>query len=153
MSITKVHYNSFLLPETSESQTVPKCALVILNSDCTSSSCALLELIWRRCDVIACADGGANRLHDMFGDNPNYIPKCLIGDLDSARPEVLDFYAHRGVEVIKDEDQDHNDLDKALKYIAAVYNEAASSRTVLVVGGFGGRFDQEMSSIQALFKW
>jgi thiamine pyrophosphokinase len=27
------------------------------------------------------------------------------------------------------------------------------SKTVLIVGAFGGRFDQEMASIHALFKW
>ena len=127
--------------------------MVILNSECTSSSAELIELVWNRCDVISCADGGANRLHTILGHKPMYTPSSIIGDLDSVSPDVLDFYTQRGVQVVRDDDQDYNDLDKSLKYIASTYQAEAVKRTVIIIGGFGGRFDQEMASIHAMFKW
>lgn len=57
--------------------------------------------------VRVCADGGANRLYDelpamLAGQAPDavraaYLPSAIRGDMDSIRPEVLDFYRQRGV--------------------------------------------------------
>lgn len=59
--------------------------------------------------VRVCADGGANRLYDELpamlpGQAPDdvraaYLPSSIRGDLDSIRPDVLDFYQRRGVVV------------------------------------------------------
>ena len=56
-----------------------------------------------------CADGGANRLYDELpGMLPGqaaaavraqYLPTAIQGDLDSIRPDVLDFYRQHGVPV------------------------------------------------------
>jgi thiamine pyrophosphokinase len=56
-----------------------------------------------------CADGGANRLYDELpamlpGQSADavrsaYLPTAIQGDLDSIRPDVLDFYRSRGVPV------------------------------------------------------
>ena len=57
-----------------------------------------------------CADGGANRLFDelprMLPGQPaeavraQYLPTVIKGDLDSIRPDVLQFYRQRGVDVV-----------------------------------------------------
>ena len=41
-----------------------------------------------------CAEGGANRLYDQVSPNlrTKYIPEYIVGDLDSVRSEVQDFY-------------------------------------------------------------
>ncbi len=43
------------------------------------------------------ADGGANRLFDsgMFNDTDLQLPELVIGDLDSIRPEVMQFFKTR----------------------------------------------------------
>lgn len=56
-----------------------------------------------------CADGGANRLYDelpamLLGQSADavrsaYLPTAIQGDMDSIRPDVLDFYRQRGVPV------------------------------------------------------
>ena len=87
------------------------------------------------------------------------VPDAIRGDLDSLRPEVRAHYESRGVCVTKDGDQNTNDLDKALQLIYSKHMDehactsANSSKRVCVYGAFGGRFDQEMGCIQALFKW
>ena len=97
----------------------------------------------------------------------DYIPDLIIGDLDSLDPQIRDYYENTmGVRVEWDGDQDCNDLDKALGAIRdrnananananASSNNAngSSSMQIYVYGAFGGRFDQEMASIQALYKW
>lgn len=83
-----------------------------------------------------------------------------------------------GTQVILDQNQDYNDFDKAIKLASTLQTVdetkttatittttsadstmtntiPSSQRTVSLValGAFGGRFDQEMSSIHALHKW
>ena len=76
----------------------------------------------------ACADGGANRLHDevplMFpnedpdGIRARYLPHLITGDLDSVRPNVLSFYKRMGVPVADlSHDQMSTDLQKCIAYI------------------------------------
>jgi thiamine pyrophosphokinase len=101
-----------------------------------------------------CADGGANRLFDATGGGNDYIPDLIRGDLDSLRPTVQEHYAGLGTRVEEDPDQDTNDLDKCLQIVGSEWlNHNCCDHRVCVYGAFGGRFDQEMASIQALFKW
>lgn len=74
--------------------------------------------IWSSFELIICADGGANRLYDWFGSScdsdgygrSDYIPSKIIGDLDSIREDVRDYYSTNGCEIIQDRNQDNNDL-------------------------------------------
>ena len=103
-------------------------------------------------------------------------PHAIIGDLDSVTPAVLEHYKAEGVEVVKDADVDRNDLEKCLNYVKEferlqeldVESSSSSSSTslsphgssgckhhfdaVVIYGGLGGRFDQSMASVHALFK-
>jgi thiamine pyrophosphokinase len=56
--------------------------------------------------------------------------------MDSARPEVLDFYRQQGAEVIDlSEDQDSTDLHKCLAYIEQHFSrEQLQNLHILVVG-------------------
>ncbi|GMI07501.1 hypothetical protein TrLO_g8232 [Triparma laevis f. longispina] len=113
----------------------------------------VMSLLHGISSFVICADGGANRLYDMSGGAQK--PDAIKGDLDSIRPQVLKHYEEAGVEIVKDPSQDMNDLEKCLWYLRQVEESSRSSRfdTVCVYGGLGGRFDQTMSSVSALFKF
>jgi thiamine pyrophosphokinase len=93
-----------------------------------------------------------------------YIPNRIRGDLDSLKPNVREYYENlhptHNVIIEKDPDQDTNDLDKALQVVCCnddtnidVPNVGIVNRRVIIYGAFGGRFDQEMASFAALYKW
>lgn len=128
-----------------------KTTLIILNSPIPEPPSLFFEHLWMRSDERICADGGANRL---FRYSKDYIPDRIRGDLDSLDPTVRAYYENHKVLVEKDPCQDTNDLDKALQ--VCVVKDASSSsciHRVVVYGAFGGRFDQEMASVQALYNW
>lgn len=152
-------------------------------SSSTSSSTALrgvLGALWDASSYRVCADGAANRLYDatvgsastngvaqaetneaiLDASNQLYLPDMITGDLDSLLPHVREYYEDRGVPVVRVEDQDQHDLDKSLAAVerwmaseALLSTEASHSRRVFVYGAFGGRFDQEMGCINALYRW
>lgn len=152
-------------------------ALVILNAPIPATS-TLFDALWESSTIRVCADGGANRL---YTSRPSLLPHLVIGDLDSLSPAVSAHYQSMGVEVRRVHDQDRNDLDKALEALATSGiagrareegedGEEEEGATpggddeddgarghwydhVVVYGAFGGRFDQEMASLQALFRW
>lgn len=116
-------------------------AMILLNAPLQSTP--LFHTLWKSAAFRICADGAANRLRSLNQQSGlGYSPDLIIGDLDSITETTRGYYANvRTVQII---DQDRNDLDKAL--------EAANDyRTVIVFGAFGGRFDQQMASLQALY--
>jgi len=169
---TAVLHRSPLLPSDSDDD-AQRYALVVLNAPIRSKPTVspLFETLWRRSTYRVCADGGANRLHratergtaasgTTYDDENPYVPDLICGDLDSLRPDVRDYYASRRVRIEHDPDQDSNDLDKALRAVVHHQQQQQSRdptsgpcRGVVVYGAFGGRFDQEMASIQALYRW
>jgi len=82
-------------------------------------------------------------------------PDAIKGDLDSIRSDVKSHYERLGVEILQDDSVDTNDLEKCLWHLREVDRSSSSPRfdTVCVYGGLGGRFDQTMSSVSALFKF
>ncbi|KAJ1619350.1 thiamine pyrophosphokinase [Pavlovales sp. CCMP2436] len=162
-----VHSNGFL----SSRGQLQHVALVFLNSDgvrCpplpSSSGSAgepsVFERVWRCARYRVCADGAANRLFDGLCTDARrtaYTPDLIKGDLDSIRKDVRTFYAGRGVQVVCDGDQDHHDLDKCLMSLqdlqAQWVADGGEEMTVVVLGAFGGRLDQEMANLNMLFRW
>jgi thiamine pyrophosphokinase len=134
-----------------DQETTHKTALIVLNYPMQSPPSSLFTKLWALSSGHICADGGANRLYQAtkrLGDkNTNYIPDLIRGDLDSLLPDVRQYYQGLGVRIEEDPCQDTNDLDKALQVCHKAYSR------ILVFGAFGGRFDQEMASLQALYKW
>lgn len=150
-----IHNSPFLESDGDDSS---ESVLVILNSPIPKPPSLLFQRLWNSSIYKICADGGANRLYDSCVDEKEqYIPDTIRGDLDSLRQEVRTFYQERGTSIQEDSDQNTNDLDKALQLIKTkqdeFYSFPPSNRRVCVYGAFGGRFDQEMAAIQALFNW
>jgi len=128
--------------------TAPRASLIVLNSRACGAD--LLRALWDASDFRVCADGGANRVHDLLGLDA--VPDAIVGDFDSARPEVVDAYASRGCRVERVRDQDATDLEKALGVVGARWDAAGTDDgAVRVAGAFGTRFDHEMAAIQALY--
>ena len=144
---TITHSSPFLPPSNGEQA---RQALVILNSPIRSPPSPLFQKLWDSCCFHVCADGGANRLYRA---NPELIPDLIRGDLDSLESHVRSHYAEKGVCIERNPCQDSNDLDKALSAILKKSTEYQQYTRIIIYGAFGGRFDQEMASIQALYKW
>lgn len=88
-------------------------------------------------DLFIAADGGANLALDL-----QLTPDIITGDLDSYRridplPE--------GVEIVKDPDQETNDLEKALKLAAE-----RGVQSVDIYGAFGQRIDHTLKNLSVL---
>ncbi len=138
-------------------------AMVILNTPITNPPSILFERLWDSSSFHICADGGANRLYTATKEMDKYLPDTIRGDLDSLQDHVRDYYESKHVQIEKDSCQDTNDLDKALQRIASPSTSTLTSTStlpstsnynqVIIYGAFGGRFDQEMASFQALYKW
>ncbi|TID27663.1 thiamine pyrophosphokinase [Venturia nashicola] len=82
--------------------------------------------IWSHTRYRICADGGANRLYQLFSASlekhrTEFLPNLIHGDLDSLSPSVSSFYSSQGVKISKDEDQYSTDFGKCMKIITNGY--------------------------------
>ncbi|KAH8155247.1 uncharacterized protein LAJ45_00256 [Morchella importuna] len=148
-------------------------ALLILNQEITDLE--LFENIWANSSFRVCADGGANRLYTALQTDAArelMLPNAIVGDLDSLLPSIHAYYAAHGVPVLKNPDQDSTDFGKCLDYISqhtglqspeftethdalegwrgVRVSATHSPIPVVALGGWGGRVDQSLHSIQAL---
>ncbi|CAI5742513.1 unnamed protein product [Hyaloperonospora brassicae] len=169
---THAHSNAFW----SAPHTAPRVAVLVLNASHGSWRVAaargvagahgseLFWSLWTHAQLRVCADGGANRLYDrsraLKAQEIVQAPDYIKGDLDSLREDVRAFFAAKGTVVLKDPDQSTNDLDKCLQLIyqqqedhCRTQDNAQDLFSVLIFGAMGGRFDQEMQNINALFRW
>lgn len=93
--------------------------------------------------TIICADHGAEHAR-QFGITPNTI----IGDLDSVSNETLTYFRDKGVEIILNPDQETNDFEKALQYLAKDF-----FGDVIVLGMTGGRTDHTISNFSVMLRY
>ncbi|GAQ89409.1 thiamin pyrophosphokinase [Klebsormidium nitens] len=134
--------------------------LIVLNYSLPS----FVPLLWEQSRLRVCADGGANRIYDelprIFQEEEEsavrarYIPDAIVGDLDSLRPDVRDFYTQNSVPIIDlSHDQDTSDLHKCIKYAQGANPSLTQQSKLLVVGAVGGRLDHQLSNIHILYKF
>ncbi|KAK9067687.1 hypothetical protein SSX86_011798 [Deinandra increscens subsp. villosa] len=153
------HSSSFLLPPTINGSPPMTYALIILNQRLPRFS----PLLWEHARIRLCADGGANRLFDNMPElfplerdvsviRERYKPDVIKGDMDSIRPDVLDFYKKLGTKIVDNsDDQDTTDLHKCITYVLdSVTVDEKSNLCILVAGALGGRFDHEMGNVNTL---
>jgi len=133
-----------------------KTALIIVNQP---FSLTLLQRLWSSADWIACADGGANRLFDVFSgchqdaDRVKYLPNLIKGDLDSLRDDVAQYYNSQSVKIERDEDQYSTDLMKCVSSLSdKERQEGGAQHDIIILGGLSGRLDQTIHTLSYLHK-
>ncbi|OCH94452.1 Thiamin pyrophosphokinase [Obba rivulosa] len=130
-----------------------KYALIILNQP---FSVPLLRRLWHAADWRACADGGANRLYDVLGGDPDvcseYLPDIIKGDLDSLRDDVKKFYESWCVSVVHDEDQYSTDLMKCVAEVLERDKSTTPEYDIIILGGLSGRLDQTVHTLSYIHK-
>ena len=106
------HCNTFFLNAKPRADYV----LILLNSSDNYHDYELLQQLWSRCRYRIAADGATNCLYDLvpLNERCSYILDHIVGDLDSIRNEVMEYYSCKGSIITKVIDQDRNDLDKAI---------------------------------------
>jgi len=105
------------------------------------------------------ADGAANYFHDNFSGRglSEIFPDAIVGDLDSIREEVADYYKDRGVNVQRCFSQDDSDLEKCLNHLMDYVDENPFqddfSYKIVITGGMGGRMDHTLNNIHIVHKF
>ena len=91
-----------------------------------------------RVDLVVCADGGANFAYQM-----GITPDCIVGDLDSIRPEIREYFANQGVRfIVYPAAKDYTDFQLALE--AA---EEMGADEIILIGTLGGRLDHTLANL------
>jgi thiamine pyrophosphokinase len=124
-------------------------AMILLNAPIhhVPTLSPLFQQLWSSSSYHVCADGGANRLYSATTsttnltsanttttttsvprhDDTRYIPDCITGDLDSIHPRVRQYYFQKGVTILPVEDQNTNDLDKAIMAVLRHFNTTTTA--------------------------
>lgn len=93
-------------------------------------------------DCIICADGGANHTFEM-----NIVPDYIIGDLDSIKPERIDYYKEENVKFEKfPSKKDETDTEICI-YLA----KELGADQIDFFGALGGRIDHTLANIKLLY--
>ncbi|CCH46111.1 Thiamine pyrophosphokinase [Wickerhamomyces ciferrii] len=154
-------------------------ALLILNQPISVPN---FKQLWSHYKLKICGDGGANRLYEYFdadSEREQYLPHFIVGDLDSLRDDVRDWYQSKGVGILPQYTQFATDIGKCLETVEVYYdlqnqglelipNEIDpydgiiqkhsklqgfnDNIQVIVIGAIDGRFDHTIHSIMLLFK-
>ncbi|ORY52036.1 Thiamin pyrophosphokinase [Rhizoclosmatium globosum] len=156
-TVTSWNISTYLLPPNpgTETDDAPaKVALIMLNQPLCAPR--HLQNLWSHASIRLCADGGANRLYDLFTTDQErlkFLPDVIRGDLDSVRPEVKDWYASQGVPVVKVACEYSTDFGKCVAHIEEVEEANGGVRhEIVALGALGGRLDQTLSSVFMLYQ-
>ncbi|CAL4137909.1 unnamed protein product, partial [Meganyctiphanes norvegica] len=144
-------------------------AMMILNESLSKRNLKINRHLWQNACVRICIDGGTNLFHDLMREShvnqngvsnnlhcesPCSLPHLIVGDLDSARPELLKYYGHLGVEIVHTPDQDETDFTKAVRELKKYINknDIHIKHVVVSTGIRSDRFDHVMANIASLYK-
>ncbi|KXL47607.1 hypothetical protein M433DRAFT_63938 [Acidomyces richmondensis BFW] len=134
-----------------------KTALIVLNSPIPDLE--YFRRLYNHAYFRVCADGGANRLHDMLVNRlpdarwaealRSMPPDVIHGDLDSLNEIVQQRYEQLGIEISWDPDQYSTDFGKAVKLVLKRLPEV---KEVLITGSLSGRVDQGIGLLHELYR-
>ena len=110
-------------------------AVIVANGEFPSAS--VMHRWIDRAPLVVCLDGATNRLLQL-----GYRPHLIIGDGDSIQPGLTERY---GVEFLKVDEQETNDLSKAVRYL-----RKRGCRRLMMLGITGRRDDHTLGNISLL---
>jgi thiamine pyrophosphokinase len=126
-----------------------KGTVVMLNSPDALPS--YFEQLWTRDKFRVCADGAANRLFSIQQRRADVLaPHVIVGDFDSARPEVLRHFEAQGVVVVRRPSQDSTDLQKVMAYHGVDDARRHRGGATAVLGGMGGFLSHQLANLSEL---
>ena len=96
-------------------------------------------------DVVVCCDGAAVKYLRKFGEKR--MPEAVIGDMDSLPKRWREKLAPIIVQV---EEQDDNDMTKAMRYVLAHHPEIT---TIHILGATGLREDHTVGNLGLLMEY
>ncbi|KAF2760673.1 thiamine pyrophosphokinase [Pseudovirgaria hyperparasitica] len=148
------HTPGVLLEPVSVDSKIENRCLVILNQPLQQRD--TFEAIWTHASTWICADGGANRLHDLFegacqGRRSDFLPTAIVGDLDSLRQDVRQFYATKGVQIHEDADQYSTDLAKCMRFALSSPWQSPTEEVILL-GSLSGRLDHAIGLLHEMMR-
>jgi len=102
---------------------------------------ALIRL--RRGRFCVALDGAAEQAR-----KEKWTPNLILGDFDSARPKTLSYFGRKGVPLLHTPDQNHTDLEKALRWAIA-----RGATSIWVVQALGSRLDHSLGCLALLSRY
>lgn len=89
-------------------------------------------------DIVLCADGGANYAYEL-----GLVPAFIVGDMDSIKPEVKEYYTSHHVQVKKyPRRKDFTDTQLVLSLA-----EEMGADEIVFLGTLGKRLDHTLSNL------
>ncbi len=113
--------------------------MIVIVANGQPPSPAFLQKLVQKSQKLIAVDGGLQTC-----ESASLTPDLIIGDFDSVSPELLKKYNH--VQQIHTPDQNKNDLEKTLDYLAPF-------QSVSVCGAVGKRLDHTLSNLYLLCRY
>ncbi|EMT40265.1 thiamine pyrophosphokinase [Thermoanaerobacter thermohydrosulfuricus] len=113
--------------------------LIISNGDIKDYN--FYEKLLKDVDMVICADGGANHAYQM-----KIKPDLIIGDFDSIKEEILEFYENEGVRIEKFPPM-KDETDTQLAMLKAI---ELGAKEITFIGVIGERLDHSYANLSLL---
>jgi thiamine pyrophosphokinase len=115
---------------------------IVLNGEIKEYKKVKDSLIKEEYDYIICADGGANHTYNM-----HIIPDYIVGDLDSVKSEIIDYYKNHKVKFEKFPTKKNETDTELCIYLA----DKLKAKEIHFIGALGGRIDHTIANINLLY--
>jgi thiamine pyrophosphokinase len=143
-----------------DGQDHPETPYVVIVLNLPIQNAEIFSTVVAKAQAVIAADGGANRIKDLYEDDSGYsgsrrLPDAIVGDLDSLLPKTQTYFEQKGVTLHKEPDQYSTDFTKCLRYISEQRQKwirpSSASLDTIVFGGLGGRADQAFAQLHQLY--